>query len=158
MHDTHWTIRFLAWWADHGGFVLFGVFLTSFIIVLIFGNYPQWVYEEEKEVFQQYLDINEEHLYLAYFTENRHGNASVSLEYNDGFSPTNHSDTRPNRDEIIRKYKSIVESRICSYPVVLQNLKTGYWKVVSVNVLDGEAFVGKPYLFNLQLDRDRCDT
>lgn len=138
--------------------MLFGVFFSSFILVFIFGNYPEWIYEKEYKEFQQFLDVNEQHLRVGYFTESRKGSALVSIEYHDGFSPSHYDDSRPNKDEIIRRYKSIVESRICSHPVVIQNLSSGYWKTVSVNVLDSEAFVGKPYLFNLQLDRDRCGT
>ena len=157
MQNLHWTTRCLAWWSAHGGFLLFFVFFFSFIFVLIFGNYPQWIYKKQHEEFQQYLNVNEQNLSISYFTEGVSGNALVSLVYHDGFKPTSQNRLRPNKSEIVSKYKTIVAARICSHPVVLQNLGSGNWHTVSVDVRDGEAHVGKPYLFNLQLDKKRIE-
>ena len=155
MQNLHWTTRCLAWWSARGGFLLFFVFFFSFIFVLIFGNYPHWIYKKQHEEFQQYLNINEQNLSISYFTESVRGNALVSLVYHDGFTPTSQNKSRPNKSEIVSKYKVIVASRICSHPIVLQNLGSGNWHNVSVDVRDGEASAGKPYLFNLQLDKKR---
>lgn len=133
-----------------------GVFLAGYLIVTLFGNYPQWQAEERNEVFQDYLSLTDPHLFYYSFVNPGNGRVSLTLHYRDGFQFTDKRYQRDNRDDIVERYKPIVLQAICSYPDFLLALQSHTWKNIDVNVKDGDMSRVTPYLFNLQIDSERC--
>lgn len=133
-----------------------GVFLASYLIVTLFGNYQQWQAKERNAAFQDYLSLTDPHIFYHSFVNPGNGRVSLTLHYRDGFQFTDKSYQRENRDDIVKRYKPIVLQAICSYPDFFLPLQSHSWKNIDVNVKDGDMSRVTPYLFNLQIDFERC--
>tara|TARA_Y100001934_G_scaffold73023_1_gene90756 strand:+ start:8856 stop:9332 length:477 start_codon:yes stop_codon:yes gene_type:complete len=134
----------------------FAVGLFSFVFVLDFGDYPSWQAEERNNTFQRYLRVADPHLVFHGFVNPGNGRVSLMLHYRDGFQPENSNYKRPNHDSLAAQYKPIVLQAVCSYPDFYLSLQKGTWKNIEVNVLDGDLSPSMHYLFNLQINYQRC--
>ncbi|GAA0860351.1 hypothetical protein [Aliiglaciecola litoralis] len=151
-----WEWRFLSWWGKKGGFFLFFLCFGLMVFVLLFGNYPQWEYQNKRKTISEYFSADgEENLKLSYFTDQ--GDIFyLKFRYQDGYVFKDQLSKRPNQDAILKKYKAVILNKICLSEELTDRLHSG--QRISVDLIDGDREWGVSQLFNMFINYDRCYT
>ncbi|MCM2681110.1 hypothetical protein [Echinimonas agarilytica] len=140
----------IQWWFIANAnkmYVITAVF--SFIFVMIWGNYPQWEYEEEKESYDTFFSTIDARISFV-----RHSSIGNNLRIILDFDATALSPD--DLKTIIPGYKSLILNRICNNQDFLDDLYNGYYYDVDLRDISTK-YVFKNY-FNLIIKYERCAT
>lgn len=118
------------------GYIVFGVFVFSFLFTLFFGNYPQWQDEKYHEALKQFFEPELQHI-----TFNRISTSQPVIKlvftYSDGtdLSLTNYQ--RPNKQQLKAEWKTSILNLVCVHDDLRKQLQRG--RTIDIDLRDGDS-------------------
>jgi len=134
--------KVLDWYSQREGRIILVAIIIPFIIVTIWGTYPNYQFNKKTEELSKYFQKEN----LTFIISHSSGNGVfIKLNYSDG------NPERTNNNQIKESYKAFIIEKICNYPHYIKKLENG--RYISIDLIDKDNF--KPF-FNLNVKAGEC--